>query len=415
MTTELIISKQTQRQFILGKQGLYPGRRWTGKGGIAQAIRSGCVIQIDPLNVVARSHDIALHGRILDYNPQDLLDLMYQDRAFFDYGGTVMIHPMRELPYWRQVMARRATEPRWVHFAELFADAINSVMAAVRERGPVLARDFPGGPRKKGDYRSGKDAGKALYYLWLTGELMTFGRQGVFDRIYDLRERIAPPEYNRVAPVEETERFFAIRPFRWLNIVTAKSWRAHFSGMLERKVEVSEAAGWLDKLLAEGLIVEIGLEGDSKTRRLVLTEDIPLLETLQAGQIPAEWQPLDTTTDQEVTFLAPLEIVSARGRALPLFDFEYLWEVYKPEHLRRWGYYTLPILYGDRLAARFDPKLDRKTNTLVLKGFWLEKDVTLDEPFASALAAGLARFQGLIGARALDVSALPGEIQRIVF
>jgi uncharacterized protein YcaQ len=97
--------------------------------------------------------------------------------------------------------------------------------------------------------------------------------------------------------------------------------------------------------------------------------------------------PLETTTTQEVLFLAPLDHVSARGRAKAVFGFDYVWEVYKPEHQRRFGYYTLPMLWGDRLVARFDSKLDRTTNTFVILGLWLEDEALgTDEAFAEALA-----------------------------
>ena len=116
--------------------------------------------------------------------------------------------------------------------------------------------------------------------------------------------------------------------------------------------------------------------------------------------------PKGPTTEEEVTFLAPLEIVSARGRAKKVFDFEYLWEVYKPVHQRRWGYYTLPILYSDDLVARLDPKLDRTTNTLHILGFWLEEDAPKDEAFADALANGLKRFAGMVGAEKVDLGGI---------
>ena len=90
--------------------------------------------------------------------------------------------------------------------------------------------------------------------------------------------------------------------------------------------------------------------------------------------MPADWAPLETTTDEEATFLSPLDPVSARGRAKPLFGFDYVWEVYKPVEKRSFGYYTMPILWGDRLVGRFDPKLDRTTGTLVINGLWLEDD-----------------------------------------
>ena len=95
-------------------------------------------------------------------------------------------------------------------------------------------------------------------------------------------------------------------------------------------------------------------------------------DDLNAGRVPEAWTPLETTTTEEVVFLAPLDPVSARGRAKVLFGFDYIWEVYKPEHQRKFGYYTLPVLWGDRLVARFDSKLDRTTNTFVILGLWLE-------------------------------------------
>jgi uncharacterized protein YcaQ len=105
-----------------------------------------------------------------------------------------------------------------------------------------------------------------------------------------------------------------------------------------------------------------------------------------------------------VTVLAPLEIVSARGRAAKIFDFDYVWEVYKPAHQRRWGYYTLPVLYGDRLVARFDAKLERNTRTLQIKGFWLEEGQKLDKRFISALKAGIKRFMVFSGAEKIECS-----------
>jgi hypothetical protein len=88
-----------------------------------------------------------------------------------------------------------------------------------------------------------------------------------------------------------------------------------------------------------------------------------------------------------------------------LFGFDYVWEVYKPKHQRKFGYYTLPILWGDQLVARFDSKLDRTTDTFVILGLWLE-DATLgkDEAFAEALACGFARFVSFLGASKLDAA-----------
>jgi uncharacterized protein len=134
------------------------------------------------------------------------------------------------------------------------------------------------------------------------------------------------------------------------------------------------------------------------------------------GRIPKGWNPKETTTLEEVTFLAPLDIVSARGRAKKLFDFEYTWEVYTPAHKRRWGYYVLPILYGDDLVARLDPKLDRTTMTLEIKGFWHEDDAPVkDADFADALAKGLVRFAKFVEAEKVNLDAItPVGLKRAV-
>jgi uncharacterized protein YcaQ len=102
-----------------------------------------------------------------------------------------------------------------------------------------------------------------------------------------------------------------------------------------------------------------------------------------------------------------LEIVSARGRAARVFDFAYLWEVYKPAHQRRWGYYNLPVLYGDRLVARIDPKLDRATGTLYIHGFWPDDPaIAGDAAFVAAFGRGLARFAGLCAAQRVNLDAV---------
>src|SRR5512132_2530659 len=101
-------SGQTARRFVLGKQGLWPGRRWKGKKGTAQAIRACEAVQLDPLNITARSHDLVLQSRVLDYKPEYLFQAAYQAREFFDYGGWLAMYPMSDLPYWRFHMELRS-------------------------------------------------------------------------------------------------------------------------------------------------------------------------------------------------------------------------------------------------------------------------------------------------------------------
>src|SRR5690606_32588102 len=179
-----------------------------------------------------------------------------------------------------------------------------------------------------------------------------------------------------------------------------------------RGVPFSRAEEIRDDLLADGDIIGVRVEG-WRQMHYALASDLPLLDDLSAGLVPQAWAPLEADTTEEVVFLAPLDPVVARGRAKVLFDFDYTWEVYKPEHKRKFGYYTLPLLWGDRLVARFDSKMDRTTNTFVILGFWLEDEALgKDMAFAEALARGFARFVAFLGADGLDAEAINEPLLR---
>ncbi|GAA1614555.1 winged helix-turn-helix domain-containing protein [Actinoplanes couchii] len=393
-TSEL--SPRAVRRFVLGRQGLWPGRRVAAADGVRSALTEAGMIQIDPLTVLARSHDLALHGRVLDYRPADLDRLMYTGREFFDYGGTLFVVPMTELPYWRTPMARRAGDERWRVFAAEHPALLDDVRSRLRDEGPLSSRDF-GGAGKRGSFRSAKQSANALYYLWLTGELMTHGRRR-FERLYGFRDDIAPAGLRHAAPVEDAERYFAGKAFAVIGLATARSWAHRFARLCHRKVDRDEARSRIAAMVDRGEVTPVRV-AHSSVVHYVRTEDLPLLEVVARGGVPEAWRPLGPDTTAEVTFLAPLDIVSARGRARELFGFEYLWEVYKPAERRRWGYYTMPVLHGDELVARIDPKLDRETGTLRIEGLWFEDDATArDGDFLDAYAAGLNRLAETFGA-----------------
>jgi len=360
-------------------------------------------LQLDPLVMVARSQDIAMYGRVLDYKPDLLYKMAYEKRKAFDYGGWLMMYPMSEFPYWQLHMQRRKERGlRWEHFAHPPKEVVKFVLDELREKGPLGNRDIEGDAIKVWSYRGRKETSVTLFYLWLVGEVMISTRKG-FDRIYDLRERVVPPEFDYAASVEESEDYFGKKHIAFYGIAREPSWKTGLGDFVHRKVSIQEAKQRIERLIEKGEVSRVRVEGFSENF-LILNSDQPHLSVLEAGRVPKAWKPKGVTTSEEVTFLAPLEIVSARGRAKKVFDFEYVWEVYKPAHQRKWGYYTLPILYGDDLVARLDPKLDRATKTLHILGFWLEDDAPRDADFVNALANGLKRFADMIGAVKIDMA-----------
>ncbi len=415
----IVISKQTARRFVLGRQGLWPGRRWKGKRGTIDALNVCEAVQLDPLAATARSQDIVLHSRVLDYKPAHLYKVAYDERRFFDYGIWLAMYPMHELPYWRVQMEGRAHQKRVENFILANAELFNAVREELRKRGPLGNGDFEGNRLTSWNYRGRKETSLVLYDMWLTGELMMHHREG-FDRVYDFRQNIAPQEYDYVASAKEAEEFFVRKSIAFMGLKRESTMRSpELNNFMRRDYSAAVVKKILEEQKAAGAFVQVQVEGGRETY-LVLSEDVSALESLEKGKIPKGWNPKESTTLDEVAFLSSLDIVSARGRAKKLFDFDYKWEVYVPANKRRWGYYVLPILYGDDLVARLDPKLDRTTMTLQIKGFWHEDDAPVrDSAFASALARGLIRFADFLEARKIEIGTihpprLQAEIRKII-
>lgn len=407
------IDLDTARRFILGKQGLWPGRRWQGLTGTAQAMRAIEYLQLDPLQIIARSHDILLHSRVLNYTPGLWETVTYEQRQFFDWGGWLAVRPMEELPDWRVVMRRERDgaygDTRICKMAQEHADAIVEMRTILRERGTVSNRDFAMATRTRTQsYRGRKDSALALYYLWRTGEVMTHHRDN-FERVYALTEAVAPAQFICERDEDAADRFLVQKEVSFSGLERLKRTSDAFHG----RGEPDRAAKKLRAdMLANGELIEVTVEG-WKAIHYALGSDAELLHDLSAGRVPPAWAPLMTTTTDEVVFLAPLDPVSARGRAKTLFGFEYVWEVYKPAHQRKFGYYTLPVLWGDQLVARFDSKLDRTTSTFMILGFWLEHPALgHNDAFAAALAQGFVRFMTFLGARQLDATAVAEPLLR---
>lgn len=405
----LTIDIQTARRFILGRQGLWPGRRWRGLDGIEQAMRTIEYLQLDPLQIIARSHDIQLHSRVLDITPGMWEDVTYRQRKFFDWGGWLAVRPMEELPYWRVVMQRELQSyERLRAMGREHADAIVEMRAILQERETVTNRDFQMATRTRTDsYRGRKDSSVALYYLWRIGEVMTHHRER-FERVYALTEKVAPAHLLVEYGEAEVDRFLVMKEIGFNGLTRL----ARTSDLFMRGEADRAAKNMIAQLLADGDIIEVRVEG-WKAIHYALGRDAETLQTLSVGSTPESWTPLETTTTEEVVFLAPLDPVSARGRAKVLFGFDYIWEVYKPVHLRKYGYYTLPILWGDRLVGRFDSKLDRTTNTFLILGLWLEEEALgRDEAFGEALRRGFARFVTFLGADQIDMTAIGESLLR---
>lgn len=357
-------------------------------------------LQLDPLGIMARAQDLMLHSRVIDYRPDDWARLTYEKRRFFDWGGWLAVRPMDELPYWRRLMRHERENGHWREVESEHHAAIVEMRATLRERGTLANRDFAMHTRQRtDDYRGRKDSAVALYYLWRVGEAMVHHRER-FERVYAPTEAIAPPELLEEASDAETEDFMRRKhvAFEGITTLTGTSYTIYSKG------ERAAAIAWRQQAVENGELIELSVEG-WRGPRWALASDLEAIETVAAGRVPRDWKPKETTTTDETTFLAPLDPVSARKRAKLLFDFDYIWEVYTPAPKRKFGYYALPVLWGDRLVARFDGRLERARSTFAILGLWLEDEaLATDDAFIEAFARGIERMQRFLGAERLDAA-----------
>ena len=379
------ISKETERRFVLGLQGLWPGRRWSGVQGVRDALLQCRRIQVDPLDIVGRNHDLVLASRVEGYRPVDLERVLYEERTAFEHGGNLNIYPRERLALQWSWVYHEGLPVRWEEWGRAHSATVRRVRGRIDRGGPTGAGDWAGGEPVE-DYRSRRLEGLALHYMWRRFDIMIHHREGN-RKFYDRTERLfgrLPTPISR----EETRADLALETLGWLGL------SGHDGTQFLRIQEEGRGRSRLSKrqlrdgLTASGRLTEVLVEGhhDSSVLR---TEDLPFLETVAQGEIPRSWQPL--TTEPETTFLAPLDITSAHGRSEMLFGFENPFEVYKPPSQRRWGYYVLPVLLGDRLVGRIEPVRNKIAHSLRVSRAWWEKGVRPDE-IVKPFSRGLDRF-----------------------
>ena len=221
------------------------------------------------------------------------------------------------------------------------------------------------------------------------------------DRIYDLTTRLVAPRLLEPVPAADAER----RRFRRGMLLYGLPNASELLG-IQRMSSLGPTGAhnrrsWVERREKEGRLVRVDVVG-WKGAHWIDAEDAPILKTLQTGEVPNDWRSGSTTVSEEVTLLAPLDIVSARGRSTRLFGFDYVWEVYKPASKRRWGYYVLPILFGDRLVGRAEPRIDTRTGCLCVARVWWEAN-TDPKTLVKPMAKGLGRLAGLLGSTRRDL------------
>ena len=355
---------------------------------IAATIQQLGALQIDTLQMVQRSHYLALWSRLGTYDPADLDALVYSsgnhtnDRRFFEYWfHAACIIPLEDYRYCLPRMRHFRESPEAWHTGWLNEPGANEVMAHVLEqiaaRGGMRAADFDG--QNRGSWWGWKPAKRALEVHFNRGHMMIANRVK-FQRIYDLAERVLPDWVDTTEPtLEEADTFHVARGLKALGIC-----EPHHAGNYTH-MNRTNSRPIVEALVKAGEAIQVEVElVDGSTALMVIHRDnLTLLEQALDGALTAD----------RTTFLSPFDsLFWPDKRDIQLWGFEQTLEAYKPAPQRRWGYFCLPILHRDRLVGRFDPKLDRKTGTLFLRALYLEPGITPDDELVADVAGALRDF-----------------------
>jgi uncharacterized protein YcaQ len=372
----LKLSQAAARGLMVAAQGLHQHSTSPAtKDDVRRIIRQMHVLQIDTIHVVARSPYLVLWSRVGDY-PQRWLDDLLAEGALFEYWShAACFLPIEDYPLYRSLILNRRTwnEKSWSAWREKNAELVDRIATHIRENGPVRSSDFERTDGKKGGWWNWKDEKIALEGLWFSGDLMVTKRHN-FQRVYDLRERVLPTWDDAQAPdLETVYETFLLNTVKALG-VTKTAWMPDYF-RIPKKV----AQPVITRLVKRGQIVPVEVEG----------WDVPgyfhpdaraAVEAAADGAIPVS----------KTTLLSPFDpMVWDRARAQELFDFTYQIECYTPAPKRVYGYFTLPILYNNRLIGRLDPKAHRQDGLFEVKALHLEPGVVPDDHLIAEVKAAI--------------------------
>jgi len=349
---------------LLAAQGLCdPSIGEVGEDDVHRAIQRMGVLQIDTIHVVARSPYLVLWSRLGNYDQRLLDKLLATGRLFEYWDHAACFIPIEDFPFHRRLIIDQKRHPAIWRWHKTNSATVERVLAFVLQNGAAQSSDFERTDGEKAGWWNWKDEKIALESLHTAGELMIRERKR-FQRIYALRSSVLPDWSDEGLPdCIEAIASLTGQSIRCLGVAHEK-WIADY-----HRFSKAETAMAIQQLASKGELMEAQIEG-LPGRVWVHHSQKELAERVQSEEIKAT----------RTTLLSPFDpVVWDRTRGRELFDFDYTIECYVPGPKRKYGYFTLPILYRDRLIGRLDAKAHRAEKRFEVKALYFEPGFKLDD------------------------------------
>ena len=398
---ELVVSMAAVRRLAVERQLLGDDRPGPGIDGILEVARRLRVLQIDPISSVAPSHQLVLWSRLGRYSLADLDEVLWERKALFAYWAHAASLVLTEdFPLHRLGMVRWRDRPQAWHqkvadWMDENAELRQVVLDSIRRRGPQRSRDVdPTASRgwATSGWNNERNVGRMMDFLWIEGELTIAGRDGI-QRVWDLRRRWMPADTptRRVSRdrAAATSAEFALRA---LGVARPKEVKAHF--ICHFFPEFPEAVA---KLVRREVFRTVSVRGgDGEAVRgpwYVHRDDHDRLAELDI-----------TAPAGRTVILSPFDnLIRDRDRTKAVWGFHYRTQFYVPKVQRAQGFYVMPVLHGENLVARVDPRFDRARGVLVVETVTEEDGA--DPAWAAALAPALRDLSAFLGGTGVELGA----------
>lgn len=391
------ITAEEARRLFMGAQGLLddPAGRAT-KASLAKLVRQLGFVQMDTINVVERAHHLTLHTRLDAYKQAQFAHALEKERSLFEHWThDASAIPVEWFPHWKARFRKDTASIQgnawWqYHFRGVDGQqVVAQVLERITREGPLKSADFEH-LEKRGPWWGWKPQKAALDFLWRTRQL-AIARRVHFHKVYDLTERVLPDQHSAEEPTEEAHIHWACSSaLERLGVASPKD-LADFWAVLD----VAQAKSWCEREAKAGRIAAVNVESADGSKP-------------RPGFAAAGWETrlkqLPDAPDR-TRLLCPFDpVLRDRARALRIFGFDYRFEAFVPDRKRLYGYFVLPILEGEKLVGRLDPKFHRDQSLLEIKGLWWEPGSKATRARKKALQAAIERLAGFIGATEVRIS-----------
>ncbi|AUS95795.1 hypothetical protein CDQ84_13990 [Clostridium thermosuccinogenes] len=380
MIKNVALTNKQARRFMLLKQGLIGDYKFSGKQGVLDFVRQAGCIQFDPIDVCGKNPELVLQSRVEGFTKQMLYSLLYEDRKLLDYfDKNLSIIETTDWPYFRRYREAYKTGGRSHDEVNAVCEEIKNI---IREKGAVSSADIGFSDTVDWYWSNAKLSRAALETMYFRGELVVHHKKGT-TKYYDLAENCIDAELlNAPEPYPDELEHQKWRVLRRIGAV-GLMWNKPSDAWLNIwELKSAQRNEIFRQLLSEEKIMEVTVDG-IKDKLYCLSTDRSLLEAVLQ----------ETELRDRCELIAPLDNMLWDRRLIKtLFDFDYKWEIYTPKEQRKYGYYVLPLLYGDRFIGRVEAIRDSKAKTLVVKNIWYERDVKRTKELQTAIDDCLHKF-----------------------